>query len=68
MGGFLLPPSTPWSTALKGRWSTVLGDSGKSENTCKHGARGTATAERSIWGQVLRTDLRPGSSRWHAYI
>jgi hypothetical protein len=29
----------------------------RNQNACKHTAAGTATAERSIWGQVLGTDL-----------
>ena len=35
----------------------VVGHSGRNQNACKHTAAGTATAERSIWGQVLGTDL-----------
>jgi hypothetical protein len=35
----------------------VVQHSGRNQNACKHSAAGTATAERSIWGQVLGTDL-----------
>ena len=35
----------------------VVRHSGRNQNACKHAAAGTATAERSIWGQVLGTDL-----------
>jgi hypothetical protein len=29
----------------------------RNQNACKHTGAGTATAERSIWGQVLGTDF-----------
>jgi hypothetical protein len=35
----------------------VVRHSGRNQNACKHTAAGTATAERSIWGQVLGTDF-----------
>jgi hypothetical protein len=36
-------------------------DSGRGQNTCKHSSPGTATAERSIRGQVVGTDAVPGA-------
>ena len=35
----------------------VVRHSRRNQNACKHRDAGTATAERSIWGQVLGTDL-----------
>jgi hypothetical protein len=35
----------------------VVRHSGRNQNACKHTAAGMATAERSIWGQVLGTDF-----------
>jgi hypothetical protein len=35
----------------------IVRHSGRNQNVCGHSAAGTATAERSIWGQVLGRDL-----------